>query len=252
MAELVSRLEAMGGTVLPLPVIAVQDIEDKRLLDKALGSLERYSWIIFTSAHGVTFFAQRLNELGAAIPKSSAKICAVGPATARVAKECGFDVALVPHKFVAEGIIEELASYYGDLKRLSGKRILLPRALQAREVLPDTLAAAGAAVDVVPCYRTVQAEIDPNAVRALQQFDPDLMVFTSSSAVRNFVEITGQDVALRMIREAAVSVIGPITASTVESYGKVPEIIPEENTIPSLIEAIRNWWGGEWGVGSGE
>jgi uroporphyrinogen III methyltransferase/synthase len=245
MAELVSGLEEMGGTVLSLPVIAVQDIEDKRVLDDALESLERYSWIIFTSAYGVAFFAQRLNERGLAIPRGRLKICAVGPATARAAEESGFEVALIPHKFVAEGIIEELESYYGELSRLSGKRILLPRALQARDVLPDALAAAGAEVDIVPCYRTVQGEIDTHALRALQQFIPDLMVFTSSSAVRSFIEMAGQDIALRMMREAAVSVIGPITASTVESYGKLPEIVPKENTIASLIEAIE-----EWAVGS--
>jgi uroporphyrinogen III methyltransferase/synthase len=251
MVELISGLEAMGGSVLPLPVISVRDVEDKRALDEALESLERYSWIIFTSAYGVTFFAQRLKERGLAIPKSP-KVCAVGPATARAVEECGFDLALLPHKFVAEGIIDELKRYYGDLNRLSGKRILLARALQARDVLPDALTAAGAEVDVVPCYETAQGELDSNAVRELQQFIPHLMVFTSSSAVKNFVEIAGQDVALKMMRKAAVSVIGPITASTVESYGKLPEIVPRENTIASLIEAIRDWCSGGWGVGSGE
>jgi uroporphyrinogen III methyltransferase/synthase len=240
MVELMSGLEAMGGIVLPLPVISVRDVEVKSVLDGALESLERYSWIIFTSAYGVTFFAQRMKERALAFPEGP-KICAVGPATARAVEECGFDVALIPHKFVAEGIIEELKTYYRELNRLAGKRILLPRALQARDVLPDALAAAGAQVDVVPCYETVQGEISPDAVRALQQFIPDLMVFTSSSAVRNFVEIAGQDVALKMMREAAVSVIGPVTASTVESYGKLPEIVPKENTIASLLEAIRDW-----------
>jgi uroporphyrinogen III methyltransferase/synthase len=249
MVELISGLEAMGGTILSLPVLAIQELEDKRTLDEALEFLERYSWIIFTSAYGVTFFAQRLNERGRAVPKSGPKICAVGPPTARAAEECGFEVALVPRKFVAEGIIDALESYYGELNRLSGERILLPRALQARDVLPKALAAAGAEVDVVPCYRTVQGDIDPDAIRALQQFVPDLMVFTSSSAVRNFVEIAGQDVALRMMREAAVSVIGPITANTVESYGKQPDLVPRENTIASLIEAIRDWASGK--VGSG-
>ena len=239
-ADLISPLEAMGGIVVFLPVIAVREIEDKSKLDEALEKLEHYSWIIFTSAYGVAFFAQRLNERGIEIP-NGAKICAIGPATARALEECGFEVALVPQNFVAEGIIEELESYYGDLSRLSGKRILLPRALQARDVLPDGLAAAGADMDVVPCYCTVQGEINPDSVRALQQLNPDLMVFTSSSAVRNFVEIAGQDLALRMMRQAAVSVIGPITADTVKSYGKLPEIVPKENTIASLIEAIRDW-----------
>jgi uroporphyrinogen III methyltransferase / synthase len=240
MAELISGLESMGGSVLPLPVISVRELEDNSLLDRALQSLGRYAWIIFTSAYGVTFFAQRLQQLGLDVPQGL-KICAIGPSTARALEECGFKVALIPHKFVAEGIIEEFESCYGELKSLSGVRILLPRALRGRDVLPEAFAAAGAEIDVVPCYQTVQGEIPPEAVQELQQFIPDLIVFTSSSAVKNFVEIAGQDAARKMMRQAAVAVIGPITASSVESYGKLPGIIPKENTIASLIEAIRDW-----------
>jgi len=243
MAQLVAGIESMGGNALPFPVIEAQEIDDKHLLDEALASLHEYAWIIFTSAYGVSFFMQRLNELGmsASIIKIP-KICAIGPATARAVKEFGYDVELIPQNYVAEGVIQALGEYHGGLQSLAGQRILIPRAKEAREVLPEALAAAGARVDVAPCYQTVRIEPEVTVLRQLRDRAPDLIIFASSSAIRNLIDILGQEDGKGTLQRSTVAVIGPITFRTAESFGKRPEIVPQENTIESLLEAIRTYY----------
>jgi uroporphyrinogen III methyltransferase/synthase len=242
---LAAGIEALGGNALSFPVIEVQDIEDKKPLDEALASLKEYSWIIFTSAYGVRFFVQRLRQIGINMPaESMPRICAIGPATAREVRESGYSVELIPQKFVAEGLVEALGKYHGGLQALAGRRVLLPRAKEAREVLPEELAAAGIRVDAVPCYQTVRAEAAQGILRQLKSKKPDMLVFTSSSAIKSFIEILGKDAGIKMLLESAVAVLGPVTGCMAESFGKSAEILPRENTIASLLEAIREYYGG--------
>jgi uroporphyrinogen III methyltransferase / synthase len=246
MSDLVNGLEKMGGRVVQLPVIEAKEIDDKRALDEALSSLEKYSWIIFTSAYGVSFFARRLEELG--IPRDGIhkpKICAVGPATARTLKEYGFESALVPEKYVAEGVLQALDKFCGGLRSLAGQHVLLPRALEARDVLPNTLAEAGAQVHVVPCYQNIRAELDEAVIRQISGTVPDLVVFTSSSTVKNLLAILGQECGKKLLLNSTVAVLGPITAKTAESFGKQAEIIPKENTVASLLDAVREYYSSE-------
>jgi uroporphyrinogen III methyltransferase/synthase len=241
--ELVAGLEAMGGAVVAFPVIEAQAIEDKSLLDKALESLAEYAWIIFTSAYGVDFFMQRLKERiqGTGIP-GMPRICAIGPATADALRKFGYEATLIPKQFVAEGVLQALGQRYGGLGHMAGSRMLLPRAQEARDFLPDALAAAGARVDVVPCYRTVRAGMDHDTVRRLQAEKPDLMVFTSSSTIRNLIDILGQEAGKKMLLESTVAVLGPVTGRTAESFGKCAEIIPQENTVAALLKAIGDFY----------
>ncbi len=243
MVELVAGLEAMGGTVLPFPVIEAKAVEDMHLLDQALGALREYSWIIFTSAYGVSFFMQHLKEFGISTDTQTLpKICAIGPATAAAVREFGYEPALVPTHFVAEGVLEALRRSYGGLRHLAGCRILLPRAKEARELLPEALTAAGARVDIVPCYQTVRAEIDKDVIRQLSEKRPDLIVFTSSSTIRHLIDTLGQEDGERMLLQSTVAVLGPITGKTAESFGKRAEIVPEENTVTALLKAIREYY----------
>jgi uroporphyrinogen III methyltransferase/synthase len=240
--ELAAGLESFGATIYSLPLIELREIEDKRMLDQAISAINKYSWIIFTSAYGVSFFARRLEELEKARSSPMPKICAIGPATAKAAKDSGFEVALMPDKFVAEGIVEALARHVGGLPLIAGHRILLPRAQEAREVLPDALIAAGALVDVVPCYRNVLGEIEDGKLQLLREANPDLIVFTSSSTVRNLVDILGQEDGKKMLQKSIVAVLGPITRSTAQSFGKSAEIVPKESTITSLLEEIYSYY----------
>lgn len=238
--DLVCGLKAMGANVLPFPILEAQEVEDKGPLDKALASLQEYAWIIFTSSYGVSFFMQRMDELRIARNvRAFPKICAVGTATAGTLQEYGVEATLIPKKFVAEGVLEALEKYHGGLRRLSGQRILLPRAKEARDVLPRSLAAAGAQADVVPCYQTVRAELDEGIIRKVRAQIPDLLVFTSSSAVKNLIGILGEEDGTKILMNATVAALGPITAGTVESYHKSVDIMPKESTMASLIGAIR-------------
>lgn len=245
MSELAAGIEAMGGSALPFPVIEARDIEDKRCLDEAIVSLHKYDWIVFTSAYGVSFFMKRIKELGASAPiHGMPKICAIGPATAAAVRESGSDVALVPRQFVAEGVLEALADYGGGIRALAGKCILIPRAQEAREILPSALAEAGATVDVVPCYQTVRAEPEESTTLRLREKKPDLTIFTSSSCIRSLVDLLGETEGRKLLIQSVVAVIGPITGSTAESFGKRAEIMPEENTIASLLQAISVYYAG--------
>jgi uroporphyrinogen-III synthase len=249
MPELAAGLETMGASVLPFPVIEAKPVEDSQSMDKAILSLRKYDWIIFTSVYGVEFFMQRLNECGFG-NQGMPKICAVGPATAAGLKKFGREATLLPKEYVGEGILKALIDYYGGIHHLAGLDILLPRAKVAREFLPEALSEVGAKVDVVACYQTVRSKIDPGTMEKLEEKRPDLLVFTSSSTINNLMDILGTGAGRRMLMETTVAVIGPITASTAAAFGKRADIIPRENTIVSLLEAIREYYGPQSAVGS--
>lgn len=241
---LAAGLAGMGAKVLHLPVIELRALEDTRPLDSALARLQEYSWIIFTSSHGVRFFMRRLQGIESFDrAKTMPKICAIGPATAKDVRDFGYEVALIPEQFVAEGVVAAIGKYSGGLQSLAGQRILIARAEEGRELLPAALTASGSHVDVVACYRNVRADPHPDFVRQIRNAPIDLIVFTSSSTVRNMVDILGPEDGKRMLLDSVVAVLGPITGDAVESFGKRAEILPEENTIVSLVEAIRLYYG---------
>lgn len=242
MSALVSGLEAMGGDVLALPLIEIRGVEDSRLVDAAVQSWNRYAWVIFSSVHGVEFFFQRFQLADRPNVSETPKICAVGPATARALEEHGMKADLLPERYVAEGVIEALEKYHGGLHALAGRRILLPRAKEARDILPEALAAAGAIVDVVACYETVPARIGGDSLRRLRLFRPDLAVFTSSSTIKALIGILGVDEGSKMLQNATVAVLGPVAAGTAESFGKHPEIVAKESTIQALIRDIAAYY----------
>jgi uroporphyrinogen III methyltransferase/synthase len=243
MSTLSEGLRVAGARVLPFPVIEIRGIEDKRMLDAALESLDRYAWVIFTSVHTAAFFSRRFEQLKISpLKMQNVRICAIGPSTAKALLESGFETDLVPERYVAEGVIEALGKFHGGLENLSGYRILLPRAKEARDVLPKALTDTGARVDIVVCYETVRSEMSDAEIRAFAAERPDITVFTSSSTVRNAMALLGDVEGKRLLENSTVAAIGTITADTIESYGKHADIIPEESTIASLIRAIEAYF----------
>ncbi|HYK87139.1 MAG TPA: uroporphyrinogen-III synthase [Acidobacteriota bacterium] len=240
---LMEALREMGAQVDPLDVIAIRELEDNSALDAALVNLDSYTWTIFTSSYAAVFFSRRVFARG--LEKELLKlrnVCAVGPGTADTLRKHGIEVTLIPEEFVAEGVLRALADRHGGLTGLAGAGILLPRAKEARDVLPRELRTAGARVDVVPCYETVEGRIHTEVLKRMRTHDPDLLIFTSSSTVRNFLSILGPEEGKRLICGAVVAALGPVTAGTVESSCKKAEIQPRENTIPSLLEAVREFY----------
>lgn len=233
-------LERLGARVLQARVSLIRALEDTASLDAAIRALAQYRWILFTSVHAVQFFHQRLSDLGLGHLRTELQgICAIGPATAARLAELGFRVSLIPDEFVSEGVLRALAGAHGGAEYLAGIRILLPRAKEGRELLTRELAAAGALVDVVPCYESVPAQPDEGTRREIASRYPDLLVFTSPSNVRNFVDAWGGTTGREMLASSAVAALGPVTAAAVLAYGRKADIVPEANTIPSLLDAIR-------------
>jgi uroporphyrinogen III methyltransferase/synthase len=233
--EFTDLLKLYGADPVEFPTIEVVPPESWEALDGAIRKIEQYHWLIFTSVNGVLYFLERLKAGGKDIRAlKGIKLCAIGPRTAQEIERMGIRVDLMPDEYVAEGLIEQMGR-----KRLQGQWILIPRAEVARDVLPEALTQMGAHVDVVTAYRTVRPVRDLEWVKnLLQGHQISVITFTSSSTVRNFVEMFGPEETRRLLNGVVVACIGPITAKTVEEYGMTVQILPKDSTIPSLAQAI--------------
>lgn len=230
-AEFVDRLHALGADVVEWPVISLEPASDPTQLDQAIGRLSTYDWLIFTSVNGVRFFLERLDRSASDLRALKARICAIGPATRRAIESLHLKVDLMPEEYVAESLVAAFSS-----EALRGKRILLPRAAVARDLIPVELAKLGAEIDVVEAYRN---EVPPDAgARAHEIFSggkkPDWITFTSSSTVANTVAVAGRD-ALQGLRIAS---IGPVTSKTIRQNGLAVDAEAKQFTLDGLVQAI--------------
>jgi len=230
-AELCDRLRSLGADPQELPVIALEPPTDPAPLDRAIENLARYDWLIFTSVNGVRFFLERLDQSRHDLRCLKARICAIGPATRQAIEDLHLKVDLMPEEYVAESLVKAFAS-----EDLAGKKMLLPRAAVARDVIPVDLAKLGAQVDVVEAYRNVVPPGAPARAREIfaSEKRPDWITFTSSSSVKNLLAITGREV-LEGVRIAS---IGPVTSSTLCAHGLQPTAEARQFTIDGLIDAI--------------
>jgi uroporphyrinogen III methyltransferase/synthase len=236
-------LEDLGAEVTILPVISIRGIHDSRDLDESIAKLNQYDWIIFTSSYGVDFYLRYLISKGLTKQELIGRnICAVGPSTADSLNDWGIPVTLIPKDYVAEGILCSLSERYGGEASLSGLRILIPRAKIARNLLPSELARVGAHVDVVACYESILPELTEFDRNSILESRPDLIVFTSSATVSNFLKLLSPDNGKNLLASTSVAVLGPITAATTASYGKQADIIPTKSTVADLIEAILKYF----------
>lgn len=235
-SEFATALRQLGAEVVEFPTIETAPPRSYAALDRAIKRIDTFDWIIFTSALGVESSIERLKSRSIDIRSlGNASIAAIGPATASRLADYALQVAAVPGEYRAEEIVTAIG-----VKRIRGKRFLIPRAQVAREALPEILRAKGAKeVVVAPSYRTVKpkgAQIE----RMREMFASgkiDLVTFTSSSTVTNFCELIG--VSGKGIRAAA---IGPITAATAEERGFEVVVKPLKYTIEALTAAIREYY----------
>jgi uroporphyrinogen III methyltransferase / synthase len=237
--SLVQRIESLGGEVVEFPTIEIRPPESYGPLDQAIYQIANYDWLIFTSVNGVEQFLNRFEKLGKNIANlAGIEVGAIGPETARRLTAAQIEPTLVPKKYQAEGILDELIS-----ETVLGKRILIPRAAKARDILPETLRRWGARVDVVEAYQTVLPQVDVSALcRLLREGTIDMITFTSSSTATNFsVMLRDQDLP-RLLSRAVIACIGPITKKTVEDLGMRPEIVSKEFTIPGLVRAMVDYF----------
>jgi len=233
-------LRRLGARVLETPTIRIENPTDPGPLRRAVEEPGRFDWIVFTSANGVASFWAALRAAGKdSRDLSGVSICAIGPATATAVKGEGVRADLIPEQYVAEAVVEALHA----VTDLAGRRILLPRAEVARDVLPRALAALGADVFDVPAYRTVQ---EPAArgrlVAELEGGRIDMVTFTSSSAVRNFVGLVGT-----ISGSVGVASIGPMTSATARELGLEVDVEANPHTSSALAEAISRFFTGRGG-----
>jgi uroporphyrinogen-III synthase len=233
--QLSEKLRALGAEVIEIPAIEIVPPESYADLDRALGNLSQYRWLIVTSANGAKALGERMQALGFGSGAfAHLKIAAVGSATARGLAEMGLAIAVTPAEYVAESLVEALGDQVG------GQRVLLARAAVARDVIPDALRARGASVDVVDAYRTVIPGESVTAVRTL--FGPggrvpDAATFTSSSTVTNFLNLLRESGVQMPGTMRAVS-IGPITSGTLRENGWKPAAEADPHDLAGLVGAV--------------
>lgn len=238
-AEFTARLVALGARVIELPLIEIRPAPDPQALELAAASASRFDWVVFTSVNAVDAFMGALAALQQdARALGTARLCAVGPATAERLAHYHLRVDLIPQVFHAEGAFAALESQ----GPLAGRRVLLPKGDIARDVLADHLRNAGAEVTEVVAYQTVARETlrddEPDIYRMLLDGTLDCVTFTSGSAVRTFVTLVGEDAAVDLLKRTAVASIGPVTGDVARSLGIDVTIQPERFTIPALADAI--------------
>ena len=242
--EFVRELELFGAEVILCPTIEIRPLESYELLDEAIEHLYGYDWLIFTSVNGVDHFFARLELLPRSVSDlDELKVCAIGEATAERLRDLHVHVDVIPDEFKAEGVFKALELFVGGAEQLKNINVLIPRASVARDYLPNALEEAGARVDVVPAYRTALPDsLDRGRVAAMLSGKADCIAFTSSSTVRNLARLFDTQDLSKALAGVVIACIGDITAGTAAEYGLKVQIQPDQFTIPSLAQAIAEYF----------
>ena len=238
---LTEPLEALGAEVLAFPVIATVEPPDWDPADQAIGQLGQYHWIVLTSANAVRCFFKRLEHHGLdAEAVAEPSFAVVGSATAKALRAYGIEPHLIPADFSAEGLIAE----FEELGLGEGSHVLIPRAIEARELLPDTLRSWGATVDVAPVYQTVPGEPGPGVLERLRDEAVDAATFTSPSTFRNFRAMlqTAELDADATLRGMVLASIGPVTSEAIRASGHEVAVEPEKSTVKELAAALGAYY----------
>ena len=254
---LCAELRRLGAEVLEIPFIEIRKPRSFRPLDSALRSLDSYDWLILTSVNGVEAMWQRLEKLhipvrnreeygsarrpdsgnirGSSAAERKLRIAAIGPATRKAIEHRGLKVDVMPKEYVAESVVRSLR------RRVRGKSVLLVRAKVARDVIPRELRKAGARVDVVEAYETVVPESSRRRLQAVLKNPrkrPGVVTFTSSSTVKNFMELLNKGTQPTLLDGIQTASIGPVTSATLREVQLPVDIEAREFTIPGLVSAI--------------
>lgn len=233
---LADAVREQGGEPILIPTIQIVQPASYAALDRALGCLSTYDWLVFTSANAVEAFHRRAQHLR--LTQSPKQIAAIGAATQLAANAVGLAVDLVPPQAVAESLAEALA------RQAEGKSFLVVRAGQARDVLPDALRLAGGTVTVAEAYRN---EIPAHSVDALRELFsaplkfPDAVTFTSASTARNLAALLAE-AGVQLPAGVVKASIGPITSEGMRELGMVPDVQAREASISSLLEELMAYF----------
>jgi len=238
-ADFARILTGLGAWCEVFPTIKILPPEAWSDLDRAIGMLSSYEWILFTSVNGVRYFFERLTQAGKdARSLGGIKIGVIGPKTQEALQARGVNPDLVPETYQSEGLAEKLAGY-----PMQGKKVLIPRPRVAGDDLSKRLQGLGAIVEEVEAYLTRKPEYGQDTLRKLLQTGSfDLITFTSPSTVNNFIEICRDSDIYEEILVIETACIGPVTGKRATEQGFSVAIVPDEYTIDSLAEAIVKYY----------
>ena len=232
--EFSSMIRKRGGVPVVFPTVRLVPAADPSALDDALARLTTFDWVLFTSANAARFFLERAEKRGIRGIPEGVRVATVGPGTTREVRRHGFPVHLEAKQHTAEGMVEALAG-----EGFAGKRFLLPRAKEGREVLPEEIGRRGGTVDVVTAYRNGLPPRDEKAAKEIGERPPDVCTFASPSAFRNFFLLLGEERAASILSRSRIAVIGEVTRRAVEEKNCPVDIMPETFTLAGMLEAIE-------------
>ena len=236
---LARELSARGAIPVVLPLVSFADPEDFAPLDAAIAGIQRFDWMILTSAQAVRALAKRGKEVMRSLmySESELRIACVGPATAEAARQAGLPVEYVAVTHTGAGLAEELGN------RLQGARVLLPRSDRANQDLPQALKRHGAQVTEVIAYRTLRpTEVDRKNLAQIGDGAADAVLFFSPSAVQHFAERFGGDQLQALQDKLAITAVGPVTANALREAGVRRIVLAKETTATAVVEALEHYY----------
>jgi uroporphyrinogen III methyltransferase / synthase len=237
---LTDALTELGADIVEMPTIQIVPIIKPADTPEMIALARSSDWIVFTSPNGAQIFLDALLKRSGDIRTlGDAKIACIGPGTAQAVEKFSLKPAVVAADAVAEGLLKVLVSK-GPWK---GKQVLMPRAEQARDVLPAGLRNLGAKILVLPVYRTVPPDsIDVELLESISKGGFDAVTFSSSSTVENFFKLAGGRYSSKIKRNLRAVSIGPVTTKSLKKAGVMPACEAREHTIPGLVLAIRKYF----------
>lgn len=233
---ILSDLERLGAEAIQAPTISIECLGYTEPMRQAARDAAKFDWIIFTSANAAVAFSFAMNqEKLDARALAGVKVAAIGPGTAASLRDQPFiEADLTPTRFVAEALLEELAK----TEPIRGQSFLIPRSEIARPDLVEGLRARGGEVREVVAYKTVAEPLPGDLADRLDRGEVDIVTFTSSSTVTNFVAALPEDRRADLLKKIKAASIGPITSDTLKAQGIEIALEAEESTIPGLVAAI--------------
>jgi uroporphyrinogen III methyltransferase/synthase len=229
------ELVDLGAAVVEIPTLEVRPMPTDQRVRNAIQNLNRTALVIFASANAVDIFFQMLFESGSDVRAlHNSKLCAIGQETAGSLGSYGLRPELVTSEYTAEGLDKALEGW-----EMQGMRVLVPRAEVARDALPSLLANRGAEVDILPVYKAMcPSDAGPSLMRLFEGEGVDVITFTSSSTVVNFVQAFSEDRLPAILGDAEIACMGPVTADTARKLGLQVSIVAREYTTHGLVQAI--------------
>jgi uroporphyrinogen-III synthase len=241
-SEAIAReLTARGAIPVVLPLVAFAEPEDFAPLDAAIAGIQRFDWILLTSAQAVRSLVKRCEQLkcGLAAVESKLKIACVGPVSADAARQAGFTVEYVAETHTGAGLAEELGS------KLAGAKALLPRSDRANPDLPAALKRHGAEVSEVIAYRTLRpSAVDEKNMSQIAEGAADAVLFFSPSAVQHFADLCGAEQLRALQDRLAITAVGPVTTNALREAGVSRAVVAADTNAAAVIEALERHFAG--------